>query len=75
VAIWHLYRQSDGHLGLTYENLTTGALFKCGTLREDTPRAMVVAWVIGRGEAQTFDSIRLDTGYVLQVLPACRSRN
>jgi hypothetical protein len=70
MAIWHLYRQSDGHLGLTYENRVTGALFKCGVLRDDTPRAMVVAWVVGRGEAQTFDWIRLDTGAVLQLLPA-----
>ncbi len=75
MAIWHLYRQSDGHLGLTYENRITGALFKCGTLREDTPRALVVAWVVERGEAQTFDSIRLDTGGVLHVLPTCRSRS
>jgi hypothetical protein len=59
MAIWHLYRQSDGHLGLAYENRATGALFKCGTVRADTPNALVVSWVVERGRPRP--STRFDS--------------
>ena len=55
MPIWHVYRQRDGVLGITYENRITRDLFKCGPLRDDTPRELVVTWIIENGKAQTFD--------------------
>lgn len=74
MAIWHLYRQSDGHLGLTYENRIDGRLFKCGSLRSDTPMPMIIEWVLDQKATQTFDWIRLEGGGLLQVLPPCPMR-
>lgn len=69
MANWRVWLQADGNLGVTYVNPVTGATFKCGVVRADTPVQLVLQWVLDRGQAATLDVITLPAGEALVVLP------
>ena len=67
MAIWCCYPNGRGNLTLKYKNQLTGQTHQCGELRSDTPDAMIVDWVINKGDANPGDQIRLQNGLVLAI--------
>jgi hypothetical protein len=46
MAKWLLYQNSSGFYTLKYRNPVTNTDFTCGELRLDTPRKMILQWIL-----------------------------
>ena len=68
MAKWIIYENRDQHLTLLYRNLVNGEVFECGQLRADTPRKLIVDWVVHQDTARPGDIIKFQDGSVVQYL-------
>jgi hypothetical protein len=66
VGKWVLYH-SHSVLTLMHQNLIDGTTHNCGPLRADTPKLMILKWIVDQGQAQPGDVISFPGGEVLAV--------
>lgn len=67
MAKWTIYENRNGNLTLNYKNMITGQVHPCGELRTDTPKGMIVDWVVKQGDPNPGDLIQFDDGTVYQI--------
>lgn len=63
---WVVYENGKKNLQLIHKNSINGLVHNCGELRLDTPKAMIVDWVL-KQDPQPGDLIKLWDGTVIQV--------
>lgn len=63
MAEWTVFPSKSGNLNLSYKNSITGQKHQCGEVRLDTPREMIVKWVVEQelnpGDLVKFDGLTL----------------
>jgi len=64
VARWNVFENRNGTVSVVYRDRLTGYVHACGELRRDTPRGMIVDWVVKIGESNPGDIIHFDDGTV-----------
>lgn len=67
MAKWNCY-SSKGNLNLSYRNFATGQEYQCGKMRLDTPRDMILDWVVNQ-DPNPCDTIKFENGIVFLVYP------
>jgi len=65
MAKWQVYGNRNGNLTFSYLNTATKQVHVCGELRADTPKGMVVDWVMQQGDPNPGDVICFDDGTAL----------
>lgn len=72
MAIWRVARTREG-LKVTYEQVRADSVFTCGVVRDDTPDALLLEWLVAQDAANPWDLVVLPGDRVLHILPQCGS--
>ena len=69
MARWDIHTDREGCLEMTYHNLQSGTVQKCGKAARGTPSRAIVQWIMNQGGGREGDVIRFDDGSIFFVSP------
>jgi hypothetical protein len=67
MALWTVHKNRRNAYTVQYKNNKTGQVHYCGEVRLDTPKEMIVKWVVGQEATNPGDTIRFDDGTVFAI--------